>query len=137
MTNGPLDEQLTTFAIVIVLVFLFFSVNIYDQTIVTNRLQQKSRIPLWVSQDMEFGAAIRIPQIVGIDQLPETINTQEHRLIADHIPKKSITLLRNKDQPLPLNSNRFETISVVNINDGRRQPDNHISRALDGQWVMA
>lgn len=41
---------------------MFFSGDIYDQAAVTNRLQQLAEIPLWVSQDMEFGAAMRIRQ---------------------------------------------------------------------------
>jgi len=86
-----------------------------------------------LTEKIRFGL-FRNPQIVDIGQLPETVNTREHRLIADHIAKKSITLLRNKDQLLPLNSNRFKTISVVNITDGRRQPEDQISRALDGQF---
>ena len=76
----------------------------------------------------------RNPQIVDIDRLPDVVSTREHRLIADHIAKKSITLLRNKDQLIPLVDNRFDRISIVNITDGRRQPDDHISRMLDGQF---
>lgn len=40
--------------------FIFSRGNIYDQAILTNKLQQLSEIPLWISQDMEFGAAMRI-----------------------------------------------------------------------------
>ncbi|MEN9839066.1 MAG: hypothetical protein RL177_545, partial [Bacteroidota bacterium] len=40
--------------------FIFSRGNIYDQAILTNKLQQISPIPLWISQDMEFGAAMRI-----------------------------------------------------------------------------
>ncbi len=40
--------------------FIFSRGNIYDQAILTNKLQTLSRIPLWISQDMEFGAAMRI-----------------------------------------------------------------------------
>ncbi|TVQ71394.1 MAG: hypothetical protein EA363_06045 [Balneolaceae bacterium] len=76
----------------------------------------------------------RNPQIVDIGQLPDLVSTREHRLIADHIAKKSITVLRNKGQLLPLDDNRFDRISIVNITDGRRQPDDHISRVLDGQF---
>ncbi len=34
--------------------------DIYGQAVLTNKLQQMAEIPLWVSQDMEFGAAMRI-----------------------------------------------------------------------------
>lgn len=40
--------------------FIFSRGNIYDQAILTNKLQAMSAIPLWISQDMEFGAAMRI-----------------------------------------------------------------------------
>ncbi len=40
--------------------FIFSRGNIYDQAILTNKLQAISTIPLWISQDMEFGAAMRI-----------------------------------------------------------------------------
>ena len=39
---------------------MFSRGNIYDQAILTNRLQQLATIPLWITQDMEFGAAMRI-----------------------------------------------------------------------------
>lgn len=39
---------------------IFFKGTVYGQTILTNKLQEKSRIPLWISQDMEFGAAMRV-----------------------------------------------------------------------------
>lgn len=40
--------------------FIFSRGDIYDQAILTNKLQRMSSIPLWISQDMEFGAAMRI-----------------------------------------------------------------------------
>jgi beta-N-acetylhexosaminidase len=39
---------------------LFFRGDVYGQAVLTNQLQSISRIPLWISQDMEFGAAMRI-----------------------------------------------------------------------------
>jgi len=38
----------------------FFRGDIYDQAILTNELQQMSKLPLWITQDMEYGAAMRI-----------------------------------------------------------------------------
>jgi len=38
----------------------FFRGDIYDQVMLTNRLQEISRIPLWITQDMEYGAAMRV-----------------------------------------------------------------------------
>jgi beta-N-acetylhexosaminidase len=39
---------------------IFFRGDVYGQAMLTNRLQQAAKIPLWVSQDMEFGAAMRV-----------------------------------------------------------------------------
>jgi len=39
---------------------IFFSGNVYGQAMLTNKLQKISRIPLWITEDMEFGPAMRI-----------------------------------------------------------------------------
>jgi len=39
---------------------IFFKGNVYGQTVLTNKLQQASKIPLWITQDMEYGAAMRV-----------------------------------------------------------------------------
>ena len=39
---------------------IFMRGDIYGQAIMTNKLQRMSKFPLWISQDMEFGAAMRI-----------------------------------------------------------------------------
>lgn len=39
---------------------IFFDGNIYGQTVLTNKLQRASNIPLWITQDMEYGAAMRV-----------------------------------------------------------------------------
>ncbi|MFW6347646.1 MAG: glycoside hydrolase family 3 protein, partial [Cyclonatronaceae bacterium] len=39
---------------------IFFRGEVYNQAMLYNKLQEKAAIPLWISQDMEFGAAMRI-----------------------------------------------------------------------------
>lgn len=39
---------------------IFFRGNIYGQAVLTNKLQKISEIPLWITQDMEYGAAMRV-----------------------------------------------------------------------------
>ncbi len=39
---------------------IFFKGTVYGQAVITNHLQRQSRIPLWITQDMEFGAAMRV-----------------------------------------------------------------------------
>lgn len=45
---------------------IFFRGDTYNQAILTNRLQQLSRIPLWIAQDMEYGAAMRVTDAIRI-----------------------------------------------------------------------
>ncbi|MDZ7680697.1 MAG: glycoside hydrolase family 3 N-terminal domain-containing protein [Fodinibius sp.] len=39
---------------------IFFQGNVYGQTVMHNKLQRASDIPLWITQDMEYGAAMRV-----------------------------------------------------------------------------
>lgn len=39
---------------------IFMQGDIYGQAIMTNKLQELAKFPLWISQDMEFGAAMRV-----------------------------------------------------------------------------
>ncbi len=39
---------------------VFFNGDIYGQAVLTNKLQRASNLPLWITQDMEYGAAMRI-----------------------------------------------------------------------------
>ncbi|MEO1022833.1 MAG: glycoside hydrolase family 3 N-terminal domain-containing protein [Bacteroidota bacterium] len=39
---------------------MFFRGDVYGQAALTNKFQRLSKIPLWISQDMEFGAAMRV-----------------------------------------------------------------------------
>ncbi len=39
---------------------IFSSGDVYDQAVMNNKLQRISKIPLWITQDMEFGAAMRV-----------------------------------------------------------------------------
>ena len=39
---------------------IFMRGDIYGQAILTNKLQKMSKVPLWITQDMEYGAAMRV-----------------------------------------------------------------------------
>ena len=45
---------------------VFFKGTVYGQAVLTNALQRQSEIPLWVTQDMEFGAAMRVERTTRI-----------------------------------------------------------------------
>lgn len=44
---------------------IFFRGHVYGQAMMTNKLQAMSKIPLWITQDMEYGAAMRISEATG------------------------------------------------------------------------
>lgn len=45
---------------------VFFKGSIYGQAALSNKLQEVSTIPLWMTQDMEFGAAMRVEKTTRI-----------------------------------------------------------------------
>ncbi|MCH8568966.1 MAG: glycoside hydrolase family 3 protein, partial [Balneolales bacterium] len=45
---------------------IYFRGDIYNQAVLNNKLQARAKIPLWISQDMEFGAAMRISNTTRI-----------------------------------------------------------------------
>lgn len=55
---------------------------------------------------------------VDIDGLNRKINRRSHQLIADEISRKSLTLLKNNDNILPIRASEFENIMVVSVSDG-------------------
>jgi beta-glucosidase-like glycosyl hydrolase/CubicO group peptidase (beta-lactamase class C family) len=55
---------------------------------------------------------------IDIDSLNKKINRRDHQLIADEISRKSLTLLKNDDNILPIRASKFENIMVVSVSDG-------------------
>ena len=45
---------------------IFFAGQNYNQAVLTNRLQSIAQIPLWIAQDMEYGAAMRVTDATRI-----------------------------------------------------------------------
>lgn len=76
----------------------------------------------------------REPPHVDLEMLPYRVNTRDHRLMADHIAAKSVTLLRNERQLLPLHAEKYEQVTIVSLSDGRRDPDDRISRKLSDHF---
>ena len=74
------------------------------------------------------------PQQVDIYELAAKINTSEYQRIADAIAGESITLLKNEEGLLPLSGSAFEEVVVVNLSDGRRAVDDHISEILETRF---
>jgi len=58
--SGYMDELNHLVAVEGIGGLMFSRGNIYDQALLTNKLQSVAPIPLWITQDMEFGAAMRV-----------------------------------------------------------------------------
>lgn len=56
-------------------------------------------------------------RMVDLNQLGTKINTREHKLIADEIAKKSITVVKNEHDILPVLPHKFPKVMVVSIAD--------------------
>lgn len=54
---------------------------------------------------------------VDIEQLSAQISTEEHELIADEISRKSLTLVKNEDNILPIRASKFPNILVLSVAD--------------------
>ena len=55
---------------------------------------------------------------VYIDSLSSRINKREHELIAGEISQKSLTLIKNKDEILPITASKYPNVMVVSVSDG-------------------
>jgi beta-glucosidase-like glycosyl hydrolase/CubicO group peptidase (beta-lactamase class C family) len=55
---------------------------------------------------------------VNIDSLSSKISRRDHQLIADEISRKSLTLVKNKDDILPIKASEFPKLMVVSVSDG-------------------
>lgn len=97
---------------------IFFLSNIYDQAIITNKLQQISKIPLLISADFERGVAQRaaeatiFPYNMGIGAADDTdLTYQMGKIIA--IEGKAIGVHQNYAPVSDINNNPFNPIINV------------------------
>lgn len=56
---------------------------------------------------------------IDIDSLSAKINTRNNQLIAEEISRKSLTLLKNEDDILPIRASEYPRIMVVSVSDGK------------------
>lgn len=54
---------------------------------------------------------------LDIDKISSVVNTREHQLIADEISRKSLTLVRNRGDILPIRAKDFPSVMVLSIAD--------------------
>lgn len=70
---------------------------------------------------------------VDINALSSKINRRDHQLIANEISRKSLTLIKNKNDILPIHASEFPKVMVVSVSDGSsgRAGSSFVSRLKD------
>ncbi len=112
------------------------AINAIELAVISGDIEE-SRIDASVKRVLEMKMDTGLfsqPQLVDIYELTSKINTREFRRIADAVAESSITLLKNDGNLLPLDGNDFEKVVVVNISDGRRTVNDHITGMLDEKF---
>jgi len=56
---------------------------------------------------------------IDINTLSRNINTRDHELIAEEISRRSLTLVKNKDDILPIRAIDHPKVTVISVADGR------------------
>ncbi len=56
---------------------------------------------------------------LDLDHLDKTIHSPENEIISREIARKSVTLLRNRNDILPINPHRFTRVTVIAMSDDR------------------
>ncbi|SMO65030.1 glycoside hydrolase family 3 N-terminal domain-containing protein [Fodinibius sediminis] len=112
---------------------VFFKGSIYGQAVLTNRLQELSDIPLWMTQDMEFGAAMRVEQTTRLTPAMGIAATQnpDYAYLAGKITAQEAKVLGVRQIFAPvLDVNNNPRNPVINVRSFSGNPD---TVALYGQ----
>lgn len=125
---------------------IFMQGDVYGQAAMTNELQSLAKIPLWITQDMEFGAAMRVrgttrftPAMgIAATQYPENaylkgkITAREAKALGVHqIFAPVLDVNNNPDNP------------VINVRSYAGEPEtvalygNHFIRGIESEGVLA
>lgn len=125
---------------------IFMQGDVYGQGVMTNELQQLSKIPLWITQDMEFGAAMRVrgttrftPAMgIAATQEPENaylkgkITAREAKALGVHqIFAPVLDVNNNPDNP------------VINVRSYGGEPEivaeygNYFIRGIESEGILA
>ena len=59
---------------------------------------------------------------VNLNKLKKTVSSDEHLILSKKISEKSLTLLKNEDNILPVNPEKYENVLVVTVNGDNAQP---------------
>lgn len=125
---------------------IFMQGDIYGQAMMTNELQSLAKIPLWITQDMEFGAAMRIrgttrftPAMgIAATQNPENnyrkgvITAREAKALGVHqIFAPVLDVNNNPDNPV-INVRSYGGIPEIVAEYG-----NYFIRGIESEGVLA
>ncbi len=125
---------------------IFMQGDIYGQAVMTNQLQSLAKTPLWITQDMEFGAAMRVrgttrftPAMgIAATQNPENaylkgkITALEAKALGVHqVFAPVLDVNNNPDNP------------VINVRSFAGEPEtvalfgNHFIRGIESEGILA
>jgi len=125
---------------------IFMQGDVYGQAVLTNHLQQLANIPLWITQDMEFGAAMRVrgttrftPAMgIAATQNPENaflkgkITAREAKSIGVHQIFAPVLDVNNNPENPVINVRSYagdpETVAVFG---------NHFIRGVESEGILA
>lgn len=125
---------------------IFMQGDVYGQAVMTNQLQSLAKTPLWITQDMEFGAAMRVrgttrftPAMgIAATQNPENaylkgkITALEAKALGVHqVFAPVLDVNNNPDNP------------VINVRSFAGEPEtvalfgNHFIRGIESEGILA
>ena len=125
---------------------IFMQGDVYGQAAMTNDLQSLAKIPLWITQDMEFGAAMRVrgttrftPAMgIAATQNPENafrkgvVTAREAKALGVHqIFAPVLDVNNNPDNPV-INVRSYGGVPEIVADYG-----NHFIRGIESEGVLA
>ncbi len=105
---------------------IFMNGDVYGQAMVTNKLQQMADIPLWITQDMEFGAAMRVAGTTRFTPamgVASTGNVQNAYLVGKYTAKEAKALGVHQIFAPVLDVNNNPNNPVINIRSFSEDPE--------------
>jgi len=125
---------------------IFMQGDIYGQAVMTNQLQSLASIPLWITQDMEFGAAMRVSGTTRFTPAMGIAATQdpENAYLKGKITAREAKSLGVHQVFAPvLDVNNNPDNPVINVRSYGGEPEivakygNYFIRGIESEGVLA
>ncbi|REL38170.1 hypothetical protein DYD21_06055 [Rhodohalobacter sp. SW132] len=125
---------------------IFMQGDVYGQAVMTNQLQQLAEIPLWITQDMEFGAAMRVrgtTRFTPAMGIAATGDPQNAYLKGKITAKEAKALGVHQVFAPVLDVNNNPDNPVINVRSFAGEPEtvsifgNHFIRGLESEGILA